>query len=424
MDDSLERPSALPQKAPLADPVDDADESSGDEDGGLDWTKLVPNAARPVIPKRGEKDFEPAPGGGSGLQLHVLDRARSAMFETLRATRTTSSKSISYAIWHPSLARAEVLVARGVHFAAMGHSVPRPTLSADGTEKVHKRLELLPEETIYLVERGTLFCWKESPNANSDDVPGAPMSVQQAYSEMIGTEDLTLDKFQTARIHGNESQPSHDAYPTPPSIRPMNTPAPSFLRRHISSWIHRLSRVFLAALFRSLRFIPAGHHLHLQSCNTKKQEEVRRQTSPYQIFYNIYKPSTPFKKSAPPAPDFQVVVVNARTTPMPSIHELTDLFDASPELPPPMPRQRKLPPSQPAPRSTAPAPAHPQSSVWQLFSWALPKQPVPDAAVMRKPNPFMALKAGKKMVIIAVVDAGNLGFFKFGQGEFTEWPMF
>jgi tRNA-splicing endonuclease subunit Sen54 len=47
-------------------------------------------AARPVIPKRGEKDFEPAVGGGSGLQLHVLDRSREAMLEALRAGRSIS----------------------------------------------------------------------------------------------------------------------------------------------------------------------------------------------------------------------------------------------------------------------------------------------------------------------------------------------
>lgn len=47
-------------------------------------------AARPVIPKRGEKDFEPAQGGGSGLQRHNLERSRSAMFDTLRSTRTIS----------------------------------------------------------------------------------------------------------------------------------------------------------------------------------------------------------------------------------------------------------------------------------------------------------------------------------------------
>lgn len=48
---------------------------------------------RPVIPKRGEKDFEPAPGGGSGLQVHVLDRARDAMFDALKADRAISRYS-------------------------------------------------------------------------------------------------------------------------------------------------------------------------------------------------------------------------------------------------------------------------------------------------------------------------------------------
>lgn len=49
-----------------------------------------PASARPVIPRRGEKEFEPRAGGGTNLQLHVLDRSRSAMFDTLRATRTIS----------------------------------------------------------------------------------------------------------------------------------------------------------------------------------------------------------------------------------------------------------------------------------------------------------------------------------------------
>jgi hypothetical protein len=31
--------------------------------------------------------------------------------------------------------------------------------------------------------------------------------------------------------------------------------------------------------------------------------------SPYHVFFNLYKPSTPFKKSTPPEPDFQIVVI-------------------------------------------------------------------------------------------------------------------
>ena len=120
------------------------------------------------------------------------------------------SKSVSYAVWYPNLARAHVTVARGVHFTSMGHSVQRPASSsspstASGRKTLKKRLELLPEETLYLAEKGALFCWKA---ASCDDGPdedvvdwdsssqGAPMSVQQAYTEMIGTQDLTLDRYQ------------------------------------------------------------------------------------------------------------------------------------------------------------------------------------------------------------------------------------
>ena len=41
MDDSFEQPSVLPLKSLPSDNAEDQDEqSSGEEDGGLDWTKL------------------------------------------------------------------------------------------------------------------------------------------------------------------------------------------------------------------------------------------------------------------------------------------------------------------------------------------------------------------------------------------------
>jgi tRNA-splicing endonuclease subunit Sen54 len=98
----------------------------------------------------------------------------------------------------------------------MGHSVQRPSWSSASSShagKPRKRLELLPEETLYLMEKGALFCWKASREHEDNDVPGgdetedrdvewdsasqgAPMSVQQAYAEMIGREALTLDRYQ------------------------------------------------------------------------------------------------------------------------------------------------------------------------------------------------------------------------------------
>ena len=118
MDDTLEQPKSSPNFDTISgERVEDREQdASDDEDGGLDWTKLplrsflpsflpstytffleltaalplCSNAARPVIPKRGEKDFEPASGGGSGLQRHNLERARSAMFDALTSTRAIS----------------------------------------------------------------------------------------------------------------------------------------------------------------------------------------------------------------------------------------------------------------------------------------------------------------------------------------------
>jgi len=146
-------------------------------------------------------------------------------------------------------------------------------------------------------------------------------------------------------------------------------------------------------------------------------------SSPFEIFFNLYKPSTPFRKTAPGPPDFSVVVVNARTTLMPSLFELTALFDILPELPLPQPRQRRphigtVTSNVPVVVRPVPAPVNEWSLLRRLFPWAFR----PDPKATRKPNPFAALKACKKNIIIAAVDAGSISFFRFGQGAFEEWP--
>ena len=118
------------------------------------------------------------------------------------------SKAISYAVWHPEIARAEVTLARGNHFSSVGHSTLRPAsefsqapeeeneeeeIAPESTEKLRRRLELLPEEALYLIERGSLECFKAYEGSNVD---ASPMSVQQAYAEMLGTENLDMDRYQ------------------------------------------------------------------------------------------------------------------------------------------------------------------------------------------------------------------------------------
>ena len=78
-------------------------------------------------------------------------------------------------------------------------TTPRP-LPQDPS-KLQQRLELLPEEeAIYLVETSTFLQMVPDEARNDiEDIQGAPMSVQQAYSEMIGTEGLTLEKYHVSQ---------------------------------------------------------------------------------------------------------------------------------------------------------------------------------------------------------------------------------
>ncbi|TFY64850.1 hypothetical protein EVG20_g5811 [Dentipellis fragilis] len=475
MDDSLEEPMSTDVLPSRPDNVEEDEQSSGDEDGGLDWTKLPSSFVhKPVIPKRGEKDFEPAPGGGSGLQTHNLDRARTAMFNALGATRAISSKSVSYAIWHPSLSRAHVTLARGTQFNALGHSVAR-NISALPESKARKRLELLPEEALYLVEKGSVVCWKEIEGQDfldvekEDALQGAPMSVQQAFAEMIGKEDLTLERYQVfsylKRLGYNimRAHPPSSSYPLPSPYPITTTPShhPSFLERLFSP-ISRILQNFLRpvfdwwrplthrrwlhhnmdnlSIFKSLRFLSSGHSVPLKPPPAAPTVPP----SPYKVFYHLYKPNTPFKKTSPPPPDFSVVVVNARTTPMPTLAEFTDLFGNLPTVPPPLPRQRNrlqnksaAPPTTPQIQEGAttskPEPAPPSQPTWlaRLAAYipflhcgkASQTPPAKNKPGERRVNPFMALRQGNKIVIVAAVDAGVASFFRFGEGSFDEWPM-
>jgi tRNA-splicing endonuclease subunit Sen54 len=113
-------------------------------------------------------------------------------------------------------------------------------------------------------------------------------------------------------------------------------------------------------------------------------------------------------------------MISARTTLMPSLYELTALFDVLPERPLPPPRQRRPPLGKPTSDVPKIAPSEPtRTLLCRLFPWGF----TPDATPARKPNPFVALKACKKNVVVAAVDAGSISFFRFGQGAFEEWPM-
>ncbi|KAF8603085.1 hypothetical protein BDV93DRAFT_473781 [Ceratobasidium sp. AG-I] len=482
MDDQLELPTSVVPKD-----QQDEDEESSDGEGMPDWENIpgIRGLSRAVIPKRGEKEFEPAAGGATALQSHFLTKSRNAMFSALRGSRGANSKTISYAVWHPELGRAHVILARGTHFSALGHSALRQLENESDSAKPHKRLELMPEEALYLMERGSLFCWRKtevpaylvsSPEdfSNLEDCDlssGAPMSVQQGFAEMIGMDGLTLPHYiiyaylkRLGYTIGRSSAPGGTPlYPLPP---PNNTSLQAYLFlpklkssslkliHYLSTRAHRLfaslrSLVFgthhrgsiggmlglrprsfsIASIFQSLRIINAGHDISLRG----HPQQVSPTANPesFKTFWNVWKPSTPWRKLDVPKPDFEIAVVDARKTPVPDIYQLTELFGAAESRPPPPPRKRGPPNAKAATSQSNPPKNDPAKQpdvaepvgFWNRVREVVGLQQSQPTHPAPKPNPFVHLKSGRKSVIVAAVDGTMISFLRFGEGDFTSWPM-
>ena len=144
------------------------------------------------IPKRGEKDFEPH---STDLQANVLSSARQAMHDALSYPRIHQSRKANYAIYHPETNMAYVDAPKSTLFKTTGFSHPK-TDPLNATKPNSNRIWLLPEEILYLIERGTVDCHWPS----TDSSPGLPMSLQGAHAVFLGlaaqhNDALTYERY-------------------------------------------------------------------------------------------------------------------------------------------------------------------------------------------------------------------------------------
>jgi tRNA-splicing endonuclease subunit Sen54 len=216
----------LDEDAPLTSlPSNNEDDDSTDEIA--DYRLLSTLSAKSgQLPKRGEKDFEPH---GTRHQDGILESSRQAMHDALSHTRFHTAKNHTRGFYYgdESLKRDEVVPpewrkgldddhvvvlesTKGPHWKSMGKS----TLG-----QRYASVWLLPEETLYLVERGNLDLWwpsgssfkgmvtkknneddSENHDTEDEDVDeGVPMSLQAAYALLIGREGqrgkVSLDRY-------------------------------------------------------------------------------------------------------------------------------------------------------------------------------------------------------------------------------------
>lgn len=334
----------------------------------------------------------------------------------------------------------------GVHFLTMGSYVQE-----------RKRMELMPEEALYLVERGSIECW------TSEVDPTVPFSVQHAWSTMINAEELTPERYQVYAflrrlgytvVRSQASQSPLNDHTTDRQLTVSKAIkwikwclATLFSPISISSRLIKsvvapytvtslerfdsLARGYRKSLlgnerwftydqvFTSLQFVKAGRKATI-GVN-------KRRTNPYRVFYNVYKPVTKYKKSDPPPPDFQLGAISAQTTPLPDLWDFQNIFAELGDVP-----------------AGSLSVVEASSSLASIWSYLLsylqtteskadsikatstngkPRRPQNSKSQsLTRPAPYAKLKNGSKSAIIAVVDNGTISFQRFGKSGFEEFP--
>ncbi|KEF53063.1 uncharacterized protein A1O9_10971 [Exophiala aquamarina CBS 119918] len=193
------------------------------------------SGAAVVVPKRGTKDFEPNP---TRSQASALDASRLAMHNALSAPRIHSGRAHvigQYLSDEEQWRWEEDGVVRRTGRCVVIHNFKSTHSKNMGQADRNNWMWLLPEEALYLLERGSLdIRWPDldeisseaeniscdqtgniSPEENSENPENAdqdkvgqvpesekapkdgelPMSLQGAYASFIGKDGLTLERY-------------------------------------------------------------------------------------------------------------------------------------------------------------------------------------------------------------------------------------
>jgi tRNA-splicing endonuclease subunit Sen54 len=399
--------------------------------------------------RKGGKDFE---SHGTRAQENVLEESRQAMEGILHYTRIHKEDTWIRCWYFPewwaeedekldvaearlqktsppttAIYRRERVVVmekhRGKHSIIQGRVIP-----GVGREMPAKsKLWLLPEEALYLVERGTIDLWypakdiselvpglpalegsEAGPEVDQDDVPeskveatvsqkmeeyedGVPLSLEGAYSLLVGHDGergkIFLPKYQ---VYSHLKRAGYHVLRAPHT-----TACPEANRfpqqtKTIWQWLFSLispkgpfiqqpyGPLVQPGFYRKYSLIYPQLDLIQRHKPAAKPVRVREPEDPFKVFYHVWKKD--FSVHEHPPPDFRVCVVDARETSVPSLDQISVLLDSCAYDP-------------------------------------------PDTSLKGRGALYRRLKHGHRSVIIAVVDCGLVNFMRFGDGAFSEEPI-
>ncbi|KAI2632225.1 tRNA-splicing endonuclease subunit sen54 N-term-domain-containing protein [Hypoxylon sp. NC1633] len=393
--------------------------------------------------RRGEKDFE---SHGTRAQEDALESSRNAMHEVLSYTRSHKPRDHSRAWYFPEkwagvpeeeeemegrkgaglFAKERVVVVESeLKGSTLNVSTGRVITGIEGYKQTPGWLEmwLLPEEALYLVERGSLDLWwpargiedifpvrkdGETPIDNDsmreleDYELGIPLSLQAAYALLIGQEGergkVTLEKYQ---VYANLRRTGYKVMRAttltlPPSPSPSVQEGPPL--RFLWQWLFSLLPAYnnpqghppphgplvqpglyrsYNPIFTQLALIQRHKPTPGLSAATPPPQE------PFAIHFHVWKSNTNFSKTRPPPPDFRVAVADARASSVPTLEQLDALLQHGTPWDPPPPKKNKDHEGGAGPM-------------------------------------YQRLKHAWRNAVVAVVDGGIISYLRFGEMAFGE----
>ncbi|PHH81404.1 hypothetical protein CDD82_881 [Ophiocordyceps australis] len=373
--------------------------------------------------RRGEKDFE---SHGTRAQSNALESSRQALEEVLSFTRThrtdTWTRGWFFPAWweqHEAQKEAQKEAQREAQDVWLKHRVvvvehdkgnwakdTGRTVPGNKTESGVGKLWLLPEEALFLVERGTLHLWwpdlalqelLPGPagtgfGPDNYDV-GLPLSLEAAYCMLVGYDDemgkTSLPKYQ---VYAHLKRAGYHVLRAPPLDTPddglqatgslwqwLLSLAPWKQQSHhkasfgplVSPGLYRSYQ----SIYRQLTIVPR----HVPTCQGPAKRLLQE---PFQVHYHVWKPGgAPFSKRNPRMPDFRIAVADTSDSCLPTLEQIDGLLSSTP----------------------ADGPGEDMQQPARLYQ---------------------RLKHGHRNVVVAIVDRGLVNFMRFGEGAFGQERLF
>ncbi|KAI0594252.1 tRNA-splicing endonuclease subunit sen54 N-term-domain-containing protein [Biscogniauxia sp. FL1348] len=442
---------------------DDADDKTQDfrlfNSSGGGGSMRRQQASGRVI-RRGEKDFE---AHGTRAQEGQLEASRAAMREVLGYTRTHRPRDHLRGWYFPDrwataddagadkglglFARERVVVLESDK-GTLAHTTGRVVTGAERGSPAWLKTWLLPEEALYLLERGSLDLWwpargiesvfppsserrgeeekeEREKEEEKNTIPpedyelGVPLSLQAAYALLTGCDGdrgkVALEKYQ---VYANLRRSGYKVLRATPLPPPAPTPA-----RTLWEWLFALLQaprdsaaaparagpLVRAGLYRSyaqvyarLALIPRHKPSAITDLTPTSTTEAEVEDDLFHVSYHVWNNSagtSSFTKARPPPPDFRVAVVDARASAVPTLEQMRGLLEKGTPF--------EVPPSScPAPSSSSPN---------TTFT---PAAGTGIGAVYKR------LKHGWRNAVVAVVDGGLVSYLRFGEMAFGEERLY